>query len=147
MNRAEKTKQYLDKQLDQLKCFETLRDSRKEFFAEVRRFREATILHLKRTAIVGDDDLKELDRLLAEIDTCKTKGSENEVYWSRVGPVFNRVILTLQKLRASMDEVEVRFHLKMKDYLTGASFLEKIAMILIGIVLGILITYLASTFL
>jgi len=91
MNRAEKTKQYLEEQVDRFKRLEQLRHSRKDFFSAVFRFRETTISYLKRTAIIGDIDLNELDQLFQELDCCKTKGSENEVYWSRVGPLFKKL--------------------------------------------------------
>ena len=144
MNRAEKTKQYLLEQVDRFRRLEELRHSRKDFFLAVRRFRETTVSHLKRTALVSDNDLWGLDRLFAEIDSCKTKGSENEVYWSRVGPAFTKVILTLDELASRMHEIRIPFLLQVRDFVWDLSLLQKIMVPVIAALIVALIIYLIS---
>ena len=145
MNRAERTKQYLDEQVDRFRRLEQLRNSRKDFFSAVRRFGETTLSHLRKTKIVRDADFIKLDRLFAEIDSCKTKGSQNEVYWSRVGPAFTRVISSMDELAGRMHETSIPFRLQVRDFLWDLSLLQKIVVSVSITLITALIIYLIST--
>ena len=144
MNRVERTKPYLNERLEMFRRLQNLRNSKSDFFPAVKRFRQATVPYLRNTGIIDHTRLDKLDRLLAEIDTYKTKGFGDEVYWSRVGPAFNKVILTLDELKGFMDEVKIPFHLWIKDYLCERSLVEKIVGGVIVTLIGWLIIYVIS---
>jgi hypothetical protein len=85
-----------------------------------------------------------LDRLLAEIDTYKTKGYGEEVYWSKVSLPFKKVMLTLTELRGCVNETKIPFHLRVKDYLSDRSFVQGIIVTVIALLVVALIIYLVS---
>jgi hypothetical protein len=145
VNRAEKTRQYLVEQVQRFRRVEQLRQSRKDFFAAISTFRQSTVSYLRKTAIVSDRDLGQLGHLFEEIDSCKTKGSENEVYWNRVGPAFSRVILSLDELADRMHEVKVPFLVQVRDSLWDLSLLQKITVGVTAALITALIIYLIST--
>jgi hypothetical protein len=144
VSRAEKTKQYVLERVHRFERLERLRQSRKEFFEAADRFWQETGVRLGRSAIVGDRDLRRLDQLFTEIDSCKTKGSENEVYWNRVGPLFSKVILTLDELAGGLDEVSIPPALQVRDFLTDRSFVGPVVGAIIGTLIVGLVTYLVS---
>jgi hypothetical protein len=134
----ERTKQYLNERLERFKRLQNLRNVKEDFFPAINGFRQTTIPYLKKIEIVDHTHVDKLDKLLAEIDTYKTKGHGDEVYWSRVGPAFNKVILTIDELKGSMDEVKIPLRRSIKDFLSERSLLEKI----VGGVIAALIVFL-----
>jgi hypothetical protein len=136
VNRDEKTKRYLSEQLDIFKGFRSF-NSRDEFFPTVNKFRETTIRYLKGAKIVNQKDIDELDNLLAKIDTKKTKGINNKVYWNGVTPVYDQVISKLNHIILDMNEIKIPFKLRVKDIIA-----ENYIKIIVGILTtSIIVSY------
>jgi hypothetical protein len=144
LNTAERTKEYLNERLEVFRRLQDLRNAKEDFFPAVRRFQQTTVAYLRNTGIIDHTQLDKLDSLLTEIDIYKTKGFGDEVYWSRVGPPFNKVILTIDELKGLMDEVEIPFHLRIRDYLFDRSLTEKIVGGVIVALIVLFIKYVIS---
>lgn len=157
MNRAKKTKQYLKEQLDIFKGYGDLRDYREAFFPAIARFRAAVVSSLRSTGMISQDDLDKLDNILASIDTMKSKGHDNKVYWSRVGPEFDKTKVMLYDFIHRMDETKVPPSIKCKDFVkdlfSGKSaifvILSAITLLIVALLTdlgGLLIDYFISFF-
>lgn len=144
MNRAQNIKSYLNDRLEMLNRLRESGDSKKNFFPAIKRFRETTVSYLRHTKIIDHNRLQELDRLLAEIDSFKTKGVGDQVYWSRVDPALNKVRLLLDEFIRTVDEINIPFRLLVKDYLSDRAFLQVIAVGIIVTLVSALIIYLIS---
>ena len=142
--KIDETKQYLDERLEWFNHLQKLRNVKADFFPAVNEFRQTIIPYLEKIEIIDHNHVDKLDKLLVEIDTYKTKGYGDEVYWSRVGPAFDRVILTIDELKGSMEEVKIPLHLSIMDFLSQRSLLEKIVGGVITSLIVLLVTYIIS---
>jgi hypothetical protein len=116
LNRAKKTKQYLLGQLEIFKGYVDLGDSKDEFFSAIRKFRDTTVSYLRKTGIINQDDLDKFDNILANIDTKKSKGVNNKVYWSGVRSEYDKAKSMLNEFILNMDGTQVPLSIICKDF-------------------------------
>ncbi|KPJ62255.1 hypothetical protein AMJ44_15885 [candidate division WOR-1 bacterium DG_54_3] len=134
LNRAERTKKYLIGQLQLFERYAGWRDSNEAFFPAIATFRNSTVSCLRSTKLIRQVDIDEFDRILANIDSMKSKGYDSKVYWSRVGPEYDKAKSMLNEFILLMDETTVPFRLRFKDFMKDI-FTEKSAgIIILGIV-------------
>ena len=149
VNRAQKTKRYLIQQLDIFKGYADLKNTKEEFFESVRAFRNTIASYLTKTKIVDEEDINRLDTLLTSLDSDKTKGYHNKVYWNSAGPKYDKAQSILNHLILSMDATKVPFLIRCEDFLR-VLFSEKtaITIIIAGLcfLLGFVVKYLISFF-
>ncbi|EQB62630.1 MAG: hypothetical protein RBG1_1C00001G0209 [candidate division Zixibacteria bacterium RBG-1] len=117
MNRAEKTKQYLLQQLEIFKGFKSLELNKDKFFDNIKEFKEATILSLRKTGLIGILELKELEEILSELEKKRTKGgTETMVYWGSTTKGFTEVQSKLSQLALKMDNLKLPLRIRLFDY-------------------------------
>lgn len=123
-------------------------DSKEEFFGAIGEFRNSTISQLRKTKIINQDALNELDKLLGNIATMKSKGGD-KVYWSRVKPEYDKAKLTLNEMILGMDRTKVPLLIRCKDFLKELFTEKSVIVIILGAVIfliGLLINHLISVF-
>jgi hypothetical protein len=144
LNRAIRIKQYLIEQLEIFERYVNLGESKDEFFEAVRKFRDSTVSFLSKSEVINQDDLNRLDKSLADIDTQKSAGYENKVYWNGTKPKYDKVKCILNDLILNMDRIKLPFSIWFRDYFSERSFVQRILVGVIASLLVALIIYLLS---
>lgn len=124
MNRAQRTKEELEKQLRLFESYSNMRDSKEAFFSAVARYRTSVVALLKKKKLFSQTNIQTFDAILANIDTMKSKGHDKKVYWSRVGPEFDKAKTMLCDLIHQMDDVKVPLHYLIQDYFSDRTFVQ-----------------------
>jgi hypothetical protein len=138
LNRKERTRKRLIDELHRLESLADRRGSKDAFFAAIATFRAGIVSYLRTTKLINQVDIDKFDRILANIDPMKTKGHDNKVYWSSVGPEYDKAITLLNGFISCVGEKRTPMKIAFVDFLKSA-FTTKSVMYVILTVVAILI--------
>jgi hypothetical protein len=120
MNRAEKTKQYIEDQIKKLLSYKSLLGSKDAFYSSINAFHSEFISGLKKTCLIEDQILERLDGLFSDIDRTKTKSARpNEIYWNAVSPLFDKIIKELNDVIGKFSAIKIPVKIYIYDFMTN----------------------------
>ncbi|MCP4633701.1 MAG: hypothetical protein GY855_12300 [candidate division Zixibacteria bacterium] len=146
MNRAEKTKKYLEERLRDFQGFEQLRNTKTEFFDSVVHFKTSIIGELRKFKTIDENDIIDIEQRLNSLEKHRSQGGAGtQVYWNGTNPDYASVQTKIYELIALASNTKVPIFIIIWDLTKEAIFtpvfMGSLILVIIAAVLAIVLKY------